>query len=130
MLGEARQAMLLQRVGWPGFEPRADRLSARQALELATLGGASVLRRDDIGSLEPGKAADFVAFRVDDLAHAGGLSDPVAALVTCAPTRAWLSVINGRIVVEDGELRTVDLGPLVEQHNRISQGMLERAGKL
>ncbi|MFQ5611252.1 MAG: 8-oxoguanine deaminase [Anaerolineae bacterium] len=128
MLAEARQAMLLQRVGWPGFESRADRLSAREALELATLGGAGVLRRDDIGSLEPGKAADFVAFRVDDLAHAGGLGDPVAALLTCAPGRVWLSVINGRIVVEDGELRTADLGPLIERHNHISRQMLERAG--
>ena len=128
MLGEARQAMLLQRVGWPGFESRADRLSAREALELATIGGARVLRRDDIGSLEPGKAADLVAFRTDDLVHAGGLSDPVAALVTCAPARVWLSVINGRIVVEDFELHTVDLGPLIERHNQISRGMLERAG--
>jgi len=57
MLGEARQAMLLQRVGWPGFESRADRFSARDALELATLGSASVLRRDDIGALMPGMAA-------------------------------------------------------------------------
>jgi cytosine/adenosine deaminase-related metal-dependent hydrolase len=128
MLGEARQAMLLQRVGWPGFESRADRLTAREALELATRGGAQVLRRDDIGSLEPGKAADFVAFRIDDLIHAGGLSDPVASLVTCAPSHAWLSVINGQVVVEDGQLRAVDLGPLIERHNHISQGMLERAG--
>ena len=128
MLGEARQAMLLQRVGWPGFESRADRLSAREALELATLGGARVLRRDDIGSLEPGKAADFVAFRVDDLEHAGSLSDAVAALVTCAPARAWLSVINGRIVVEDGQLLGVDVESLVGRHNQISRAMLERAG--
>jgi len=128
MLGEARQAMLLQRVGWPGFESRADRLSAREALELATRGGARVLRRDDIGSLEPGKAADLVAFRIDDLAHAGGLSDPVAALVTCTPSRVWLSVINGRVIVEDGELRTLDLGSLVERHNKISREMLKRAG--
>ncbi|MEW5961113.1 MAG: 8-oxoguanine deaminase, partial [Chloroflexota bacterium] len=63
MLGEARQAMLLQRVGWPGFESRADRFTAREALELATLGGARVLRRDDIGVLAPGLAADMVAFR-------------------------------------------------------------------
>jgi 8-oxoguanine deaminase len=128
MLGEARQAMLLQRVGWPGFESRADRLSAREALELATRGGAQVLRRDDIGSLEPGKAADFVAFRIDDLIHAGGLSDPVAALLTCTPSRVWLSVINGQIIVEDSELRTVDLGPLIERHNQISKEMLDRAG--
>jgi cytosine/adenosine deaminase-related metal-dependent hydrolase len=128
MLGEARQAMLLQRVGWPGFESRADRLSAREALELATRGGAQVLRRDDIGSLEPGKAADFVAFRIDDLTHAGGLSDPVATLVTCTPSRVWLSVINGRIIVEDSELQALDLGSLIERHNQISRGMLERAG--
>ena len=105
MLAEARQAMLLQRVGWPGFESRADRFSAREALELATLGGARVLQRDDIGSLEAGKAADLVAFRVDDLGHAGALGDPVAALLTCAPGRAWLSVINGKVVVENGELK-------------------------
>ena len=128
LLGEARQAMLLQRVGWPGFESRADRFSARDALELATLGGASVLRRDDIGSLEPGKAADFVAFRIDDLQHAGGLIDPLAALVTCAPTQAWLSVINGRIVVENGRLLDIDLVPLIQHHNRVSRGMLARAG--
>jgi 8-oxoguanine deaminase len=118
----------LQRVGWPGFESRADRLSAREALELATCGGARVLRRDDIGSLEPGQAADLVAFRIDDLAHTGSQSDPVASLVTCAPTRVWLSVINGRIVVEDGELRTVQVEPLIQQHNHISQRMLQRAG--
>ena len=67
MLGEARQAMLLQRVGWPGGESRADRMSAREALELATLGGARVLQRDDIGSLEPGKAADVIAFRISSI---------------------------------------------------------------
>ncbi|HEX7954801.1 MAG TPA: 8-oxoguanine deaminase [Burkholderiales bacterium] len=128
MLGEARQAMLLQRVGWPGFESRGDRMSAREALELATLGGAKVLQRNDIGSLEPGNAADLVAFRIDDLGHAGALGDPVAALLTCAPARAWLSVINGRIVVEDATHNGVDLGVLVERHNRISRAMLQRAG--
>jgi len=128
MLGEARQAMLLQRVGWPGFEARADRFTAREALELATLGGARVLRRDDIAVLAPGKAADFVAFRVDDLAHAGSLSDPVAALLTCTPGRAWLSVINGRVVVEDGQFLPFDLGPVVERHNRLSLEMMQRAG--
>ena len=128
MLGEARQAMLLQRVGWPGFESRGDRMSAREALELATLGGAKVLQRNDIGSLESGNAADLVAFRVDDLGHAGALGDPVAALLTCAPTRAWLSVINGRVVVEQGELKGVEMSSLVERHNRISLGMVQRAG--
>lgn len=130
MLGEARMAMLLQRVGWPGFESRADRFTAREALELATLGGARVLRRDDIGSLEAGKAADFVAFRVDDLPHAGGQTDPVASLLTCTPGQAWFSVINGRIVVEDGQFLPFELGPVVETHNRISLEMMRRAGVL
>lgn len=128
LLGEARQAMLLQRVGWPGFESNADRFSAREALDLATLGGARVLQRDDIGSLEPGKAADVVAFRVDDLGHAGALGDPVAALLTCAPGTVWLSVINGRIVVDNHQLVGMDLSSLVKKHNDISHGMLRRAG--
>ncbi len=128
MLNEARQAMLLQRVGWPGFESRADRFTAREALELGTLGGARVLRRDDIGTLEVGKAADFVAFRVDGLAHAGGLSDPVAALLTCAPGQAWLSVINGQVIVEEGQFLPFEIPPLVQAHNRLSREMLQRAG--
>jgi 8-oxoguanine deaminase len=130
MLGEARQALLLQRVGWPGFEARADRFTAREALGLATVGGAKILRRDDIGMLIPGNAADFVAFRVDDLSHAGSLSDPVAALLTCAPPQVWLSVINGRVVVEDGQFLPFELQPVIERHNRLSREMMMRAGVL
>lgn len=130
MLGEARQALLLQRVGWPGFESRADRFTAREALALATVGGAKVLRRNDIGRLIPGYAADFVAFRVDNLPHAGSLSDPVAALITCAPPQVWLSVINGRVVVEDGQFLPFELQPVVETHNRLSREMMIRAGVL
>jgi len=128
MLGEARQAMLLARVGWPGFESRADRMSAREALEIATLGGASLLGRDDIGSLAPGKAADFVAFRVDGLEHAGAQGDIVAGLLTCTPGTAWLSVINGRVVVEQGTIAGLDLGPLIERHKDASLRMRQRAG--
>jgi 8-oxoguanine deaminase len=124
LLAEARQAMLLQRVGWPGFESRADRFSAREALELATLGGAAMLGRDDIGSLEPGKAADVIAFRLDGLSMAGGLCDPVGALLTTAPNGVWLSLIDGRKVVEAGRLVGVDLPPLIERHNALSQRML------
>ena len=127
LLGEARQAMLLQRVGWPGFESNAGRFSAREALELATLGGAAVLGRDDIGSLETGKAADFVAFRIDDLHHAGGMSDPVASLLTCAPGIAWLSAINGEVVVENGEVPGLDIKSLVTRHNQLSRQLLEKA---
>ncbi len=130
MLGEARQALLLQRVGWPGFESRADRFTAREALELATLGGARVLRRDDIGALVPGKAADLVAFRVDGLTHAGGQADPVASLLTCAPAQVWLSVINGQVIVEDEQFLPFELEPVIETHNRISFEMLTRAGVL
>ncbi len=129
LLGEARQAMLLQRVGWPGFESNAGRFSAREALELATLGGADVLNRDDIGSLEVGKAADLVSFRVDDMQHAGSLGDPVAALLTCAPGRVWHSMINGQTVVEGGEIPGLDIDALVEQHNQISQRMLAKVNK-
>lgn len=120
MLHEARQAMLLQRVGG---DPRA--MSARQALELGTLGGAQVFGRDDIGSLEAGKAADFIGIRLDALGFAG-THDPLGALVFCDTPRVDLSVINGRVVVEDGNLLTVDLPPLVEKHNRIAREMVNQ----
>jgi len=128
LLGEARQAMLLQRVGWPGFESRADRFSAREALELATLGGAQVLGRDDIGSFEPGKAADLVAYRVDGIEHAGAPGDRVAALVTCTPVNAWFSVINGRVVIEQGAIVGLDLPQLLRQHNQVAERLLQKAG--
>jgi len=127
LLGEARQAMLLQRVGWPGFESSADRFSAREALELATLGGASVLGRDDIGSLESGKAADLVAFRVDGIQHAGARGELVASLLTCAPVPAWASIINGRVVIDRGQINNLDLDSLILQHNQQAQGLLQRA---
>jgi cytosine/adenosine deaminase-related metal-dependent hydrolase len=130
LLGEARLAMLLQRVGWPGFDSRADRFTAREALTLATIGGAQVLRRDDIGVLAAGKAADFVAFRVDDLAHAGAQADPVSALLTCSPTQAWFSVINGRPVVESAQFLPFELEPVIERHNRLSLEMMQRANLL
>jgi 8-oxoguanine deaminase len=115
MLGEARQAMLLQRVG---LGPSA--MTARQALELATLGGARVLGRDDIGALAPGMAADFAAFDLRGVGMAGALHDPVAALIFCAPERSTFVVINGRVVVADGRLATVDLQSVLERHNRLS----------
>ena len=122
MLAEARQAMLLQRVGG---DPRA--LTARQVLELGTLGGARVLGRDDIGVLERGKAADFIAANVNRLDFAGALHDPVSALVFCTPPHVDLSVINGRVVVEGGELKTLDLPPVIERHNRIARELVARS---
>jgi cytosine/adenosine deaminase-related metal-dependent hydrolase len=115
LLGEARQAMLLQRVN---EGPSA--MTARQALELATVGGARVLGRDDIGSLAPGMAADFAAYDMRGPGFAGALHDPVAALVFCTPERASLVVIDGRVVVSEGHLKTIDLPSVLERHNRLS----------
>ncbi len=128
LLGEARQAMLLQRVGWPGFESSADRFTARDALELASLGGAAALNRDDIGSLAPGMAADLVGFRVDGLAHAGSQSDLVAGLLTCTPANTWFSVINGKPVVQAGKIPGLDMQALVANHNQHAKRLLQQAG--
>jgi 8-oxoguanine deaminase len=115
LLAEARQAMLLARVGG---DPSA--MTAREALEIGTLGGAKVLNRDDIGAIRPGMAADMVAFDMRSLDFAGGLHDPVAALVFCTPAKVSWSVINGRVIVREGRLATLDLRPHVERHNRLS----------
>ncbi len=120
MLAEARQTMLLQRVaGGPAA------MSARDALWMATRGGADVLGRDDIGMLSPGMAADFIGYRLDSLDLAGGaVHDPLAALVFCNPPRVDLSVINGRVRVQDGMLMDVDLPPLIERHNQIARALV------
>jgi len=99
-------------------------LKAYEALWLATRGGAAVLGRDDIGQLAPVKAADFIGFKLDRLDYAGALHDPLAALLFCAPQCVDLSVIDGRVVVEDGELQTVDWSLVIEKHNRISKRMI------
>jgi len=119
LLAEARQALLLQRVG---FGVAA--LTAREALELATRGGADVLGRDDIGHLAPGMAADIVGFDLDALGFAGGGHDPLAALVLCAPAHADLSIIHGRVVIRDGQLSTIDLPPLVERHRALAHSLV------
>jgi cytosine/adenosine deaminase-related metal-dependent hydrolase len=120
MLGEARQALLLQRVRYG-----ADSISAEEVLEMATKGGAKVLGREDIGSLEPGKAADFIGIRLERLEYAGAsVHDPVASLVFCSPVKVDLAVVNGRVVVEDGELLTVDLDEIVRRHNAIARRMV------
>ena len=119
LLAEARLALLLQRVG---FGVAA--LTAREALELATRGGADVLGRDDIGHLAPGMAADIVGFDLDALGFAGGGHDPLAALVLCAPAHADLSIIHGRVVIRDGQLSTIDLPPLVERHRALAHSLV------
>jgi hypothetical protein len=93
---------------------------------VATVGGAATLGRDDVGQLVPGLAADFVAFDVTGLLHAGAVADPVAALLFCDTGRVAFSVINGRVVVREGELLTLDVGPHVEQHNRLARMLVAR----
>lgn len=119
MLGEVRQALLLQRVG---FGPEA--LTAREALEIATLGGAKNLNRDDIGALVPGMMADIAVFNLDGVGLAGAQHDPVAALVFCNPGKVAYNIINGRVVVEDGRVTTVDVPVIIEQHNRLARQLV------
>ncbi len=123
LLHEARMAMLLARVG----SCDALTMTARDVLELATLGGARVLGRDDIGALAPGMAADFIAFNIDRPSFVGAQHDPVAALVFCKHDRVDYSFIHGKRVVDQGQLTTVDLGKLVEQTNRTAQTMVQEA---
>ncbi len=120
MLGEARQAMLLARVGHG-----QSAMNARQALEMATLGGAKVLGRQDIGALAVGMSADVIAFRTDTLSLSGAaVHDPVAALVFCAPSQVDLSIINGKVIVRDGYLTTIDLPIVIENHNRLARKLI------
>lgn len=120
LLAEARQAMLLAR-GSAG----AAALGARAALELATRGGARVLGRDDIGWLAPGMSADLAAFRIDGVAHAGARShDPVAALLLCAGSSADLTVVAGRVRVQDGQLLDLALPALLEAHAAAARALV------
>ena len=125
MLGEARQALLLARVGRAlepfGCDAGPAEMKARDALALATRGGAEVLGRSDIGSLAVGQCADLAVFDLSSLDLAGGaVHDPVGALLLCAPAKARHTVVNGRVVVRDGQLTTLDLPPLIERHNRLA----------
>jgi cytosine/adenosine deaminase-related metal-dependent hydrolase len=120
LLAEARMALLLQRV-----QGAPTALSAEEVLWMATRGGAAVLGRDDVGQLSPGKAADVIGLRLDRLDYAGALHDPLAPPVFCHPQRVDLSVINGEIVVEEGQLLTLDLGRVIERHNHLSRALVD-----
>jgi cytosine/adenosine deaminase-related metal-dependent hydrolase len=148
LLAEARQAMLLARVGRALAPPEVDasgrtvygcdlgpaEMSARHVLEVATRGGAAVLGRDDIGHLAPGMAADLALFRVDHHAGTAGLAglgfaggavhDPLAALLFCQPATAACTVVNGRMLVRDGQLVGHELAVLVERHNRLAHQLV------
>ena len=119
LLGEARQAMLLARVMG---DPAA--LSARDALELATRGGARVLGRPDIGHLAPGMAADLAIYPLDGIAMAGAAWDPIAALVLCGPLAARHTIVGGRFVVRDGQIATLDMPRVLERHRALARDLM------
>jgi cytosine/adenosine deaminase-related metal-dependent hydrolase len=120
LLGEARQAMLLQRAV---HGPSA--LTAREALELATLGGATVLGRDDIGRIAVGKAADLAIYDLRTIAFSGALADPVAALAFCGPIAAAYTIVHGKVVVREGRVTTLDTRALTERHNALAARLLD-----
>ncbi len=115
LLDEARQMLLLQRV-----QNGADAMSAREVLEIATLGGAQVLGRHDCGSLEVGKRADFAIWDMTSGIATAGAWDPVAALVLTGPHQVRDLYVEGRAVVSDGHLTGVELGKIVEHQNRLA----------
>ena len=119
MLNEARQTMLLQRVN-----SKASAMTAREALQVATRGGASVLNRDDIGMLAPGYAADITAFKRDNVDFSGSDWDPVASLVFCGPGKANYTIINGKVIVSEGQLTTIPMEKLVHKHNNLSHDLI------
>ena len=115
LVAEARQALLLQRVA-----RGADAMSAREVLEIATLGGARVLGRDDCGALAPGMRADLAIWDVSSV-EAAGSWDPVAALVLCGPMRVRDLFVEGRQVVRNGEMATIDLPRVVERQTALAR---------
>ncbi|MBS3765370.1 amidohydrolase family protein, partial [Candidatus Bipolaricaulota bacterium] len=116
MIKELRQALLLQRV-----EYGADSITPREVLRFATIGGAKALgREDELGSIEPGKAADLVMVDLDRLEYAGGLSDPVSALLMCDTKGVDFNMVNGEVLVQDGQLKDQELLDYVSEQNEIA----------
>jgi cytosine/adenosine deaminase-related metal-dependent hydrolase len=99
-------------------------MTVRQALELATRGGAAVLGRSDLGSLEVGKCADFFAINLHRLDYAGALHDPVAAVTLCTPQHVDVSVVGGKVIVQDGHLLTLDVRQHIEKHNQAAKRLV------
>lgn len=132
LVAEARQAMLLARVGAALAPFGCDRgpaaMTARDALWLATRGGARVLGRGDVGAIEPGRCADLALYDLSALAFAGGaVHDPVGALLLCASPQAAFTVVAGRVVVREGRLTTVEVAPLVARHDALARALVEAA---
>ncbi|MCZ4280263.1 8-oxoguanine deaminase [Kiloniella laminariae] len=122
LLAEARQSMLLQRV-----KHGARGLKVREAIEIATLGGAKVLNRSDVGVLAPGYQADFAAFKLDELYHSGAELDPVAGLLLCHPVNANYTAVGGELLVSEGRITRLDLQPLLRRHRNIAIDLANKA---
>src|SRR5690349_306846 len=131
LLAEIRNAMLVSRVkeGLTGYslsnDPNRKLMTAREALYLGTRGGAAVGGRNDIGSLERGKCADFFALDLNRIGFTG-MHDPVSAIVFGQPVNADYTVVGGKFIVKEGELCTVDEGKLIEKHNQAAKRLLSR----
>ncbi|MBI3564632.1 MAG: 8-oxoguanine deaminase [Elusimicrobia bacterium] len=126
MLAEARQALLVHRV-----KSGVSSMPARDVLRMATRGGAAVVGRDDIGQIAPGKAADLAVFDVDRIDYAGSAGDPVASLLFCgASHRTKWTIVDGRVVVEDGKLVNADEKAVVREANAAGLDMLKKAGAI
>jgi 8-oxoguanine deaminase len=120
-LMEIRNALLLQRVKYG-----ADAITPREILDIATIGGSKVLKMDrEIGSIEKGKAADIIGFKLERLEFAGGLVDPVASLVLCDAKQVDFSMINGNVLIEDGHFVKLNELDFIEKQNVISKKLLE-----
>lgn len=119
MLSEARQAMLLQRVMKGG-----DAMTARETLSMATRGGAAVLGRDDIGVLAPGYAADIAAFNIRGIDFAGAQWDILAGLIFCASGNSNYTIVNGKVIVDQGMLTTMNMTKLLERHNAMTADLM------
>jgi cytosine/adenosine deaminase-related metal-dependent hydrolase len=130
LIAETHQAMLLARLraGLMGAslsgEESESLFSARQSLELATIGGAAVLGRNDIGSLEVGKCADFIAINLNRLEFTGALHDPLAAVLFCQPVNVDLNVVHGEVIVRNQQMVNVDLPKLIRDHNQAAARLL------
>ena len=121
-IGEVRLATLLQRVKYG-----ADALTSREALAMASMGGARVLRMDsDIGSIEVGKAADLIMWDLDTLEFAGGLHDPFTAPVMCDAKQVSLNMVNGKVLIENGQFTNIDVRALVAKQNTIAANLMAR----
>jgi cytosine/adenosine deaminase-related metal-dependent hydrolase len=123
LLAEARQALLLNRLAVAPGVGEGTQLTTRQALEIATIGGAAVLGRDDIGSLQAGKAADFFAIDLNQIGYSGSW-DPVAAVVLSHPATVAHTYVGGRPVVSDGQLVGVDERTVIEAHRAATDRLM------